>query len=320
MKIAIFPHFYVPYRNAGSETMLHAMCKALISKGHEVVVWATVLPEAPPFYEWEGVPVYATNVVYGRQQIKAWKPDVIVSHHDNTQRAATIAKSLDIPFVFIMHNDFLPNQELLTLKPDLTVFNTEWIRGKFDHVVNRSMVLHPPVWAHEHATTPGDHITLVNLNENKGCRVFYEMARRYPSKNFLGVVGGHGDQIIDDSLPNVTIQPQTADMKNDVWAKTRILLMPSIYESYGMAGVEALASGIPVIAHPTEGLRESQGPWGMFVDRGDLNGYENAILRLSDPIAWQAASILSKKRSNELDPASELDRWVEEVEGLVSSG
>lgn len=318
MRIAVFPHFYIPYRNAGSETMLHAMCKRLIEAGHEVVVWATVLPEAPPYYEYEGVPVYVTNVAYGRQQIKAWKPDVIISHHDNTQRAATIAGSLGIPFIFIMHNDFVGNQELLSLNPGLTVFNTNWIQKKYGHLVSNSMVLHPPVWPEEHATTPGDHITLVNLNENKGCRVFYEMARRFPEEKFLGVVGGHGDQIIDDSLPNVTIQPQTADMKNDVWARTKILLMPSIYESYGMAGVEALASGIPVLAHPTEGLIESQGPFGEFLDRGHLNAWENALLRLSDPKEWHVASTLAKKRSNELDPASELDRWVMEVERLVS--
>ncbi len=318
MRVAVMPHFYIPYRNAGSETMLHAMCKALQKAGHEVVVWATVLPEAPPYYEYEGIPVYVTNVVYGRQQIKAWEPDVIISHHDNTYRAARISMSENIPFVFIMHNDFMENQQLLELKPHLTVFNTEWIRARFDHVVNRSMVLHPPVWAEQHATTPGDHITLVNLNENKGCEVFYEMARRFPDQKFLGVVGGHGEQIIREDIPNVTIQPQTDDMKNDVWSKTKILLMPSIYESYGMAGVEALASGIPVLAHPTEGLRESQGAFGAFLDRGDLDAWEHALEELSDPIKWHAASVLARKRSQELDPAPELDRWVKEIERLVN--
>lgn len=309
------PHFYVPYRNAGSETMLHAMCKRLIQAGHEVVVWATVLPDAPPFYEYEGVPVYVTNVVYARQMIRGWKPDVIISHHDNTMRAARVSQQDNIPFVFLMHNDFPATQDILTLNPDLVVFNTDWMHSKFKDRVTNSMVVHPPVYVEEHATTPGDHITLVNLNENKGANIFYEMARRFPEEKFLGVVGGHGEQIIKN-LPNVEIQEQTDDMKGKVWARTKILLMPSIYESYGMAGVEALASGIPVLAHPTEGLRESQGPFGCFLDRDDLNSWENALLRLSDPKEWHAASVLAKKRSQELDPAPELDRWVEEVERL----
>src|SRR6187551_3625519 len=79
MRVAVFVHFYVPYRNAGSETMLHAMVKELIEAGHTVQVYATVMPEAPPRYEYEGVDVLVTNIIYARQDIMSWKPDVIIS-------------------------------------------------------------------------------------------------------------------------------------------------------------------------------------------------------------------------------------------------
>lgn len=297
--------------------MLHAMIKALQAQGHEIRVIATVLPEAPPRYEYEGVDVIATNVVYGRQNIEAWKPDVIVSHHDNTIRAAQMSRKLNVPFVFICHNNLDGIHTMLGLNPSLVVFNTEWLKQKLWQPHMNFMVLHPPVFAEQHATTPGTKVTLVNLNDHKGANIFYDLARRMPDVEFLGVVGGHGTQIVRTDLPNVEIQEHNDDMKKNVWSKTRILLMPSVYESYGMAGVEALASGIPVIAHPTPGLKESQGPFGLFVDRDDINGYQATIASLMDDTNWKAASVLALKRSKELNPAPELDKWVDSIERLV---
>lgn len=318
MKIAAYVHFYVPYRCAGSETMLHAMVKSLINAGHEVKVFATVLEQAPPYYVYEGVEVYVTNVVYGRQQIETWSPDVIVSHHDNTDRACSISRKKDIPFVFLMHNDFPDTAKKLNLNPNLVVFNTDWMAKKFFPHAPNHVVVHPPVYSDQHATTPGECVTLVNMNVHKGGKIFYELAQRMPDLKFLGVEGGHGEQIIRHGLHNVTIQNQTDKMKDDVWSRTRVLLMPSVYESYGMAGVEALASGIPVIANPTPGLLESQGPTGIFIDRGDLDGYESMIRKLmEDPKFYATASAKSLKRSAELNPHAELEAWVSKVEGLV---
>jgi len=317
MKVACFVHFYMPYRCAGSETMLHAMCKALKDKGHEVIVYATVLPEAPPYYEYEDIPVHVTNVVYAKQMIEAWSPDVIISHHDNTDRAARIHQRTGIPFVFLMHNDFPETQTKLDYKPNLVVFNTDWMASKFKGKTTNHMVLHPPVFPDQHRTIPGECVTLVNLSENKGANVFYELARRMPEIQFLGVEGGHGPQIIRNDLPNVTIQEQTPYMKRDVWSRTKILLMPSIYESYGMAGAEALASGIPVLAHPTPGLIESQGPFGHYIDRDNIDQYQSVIQKYYDSdISYNAASGLARKRSQELDPTPELALWVRKIEEL----
>ncbi|MBQ1163612.1 glycosyltransferase, partial [Streptomyces sp. A73] len=78
------------------------------------------------------------------------------------------------------------------------------------------------------------------------------------------------------------------EMAERVYGRTRVLLMPRSYESWGRAGCEALASGIPVEAHPTPGLCESLGEAGVYVDRNDLDGYE-AVLRklLEDPAEYR---------------------------------
>lgn len=319
MRVAVFVHFYVPFRCAGSETMLHAMVKELIEAGHEVLVYATVLPEAPPHYEYEGVEVIATNVIYARQDMMVWKPDVIISHHDNVVRAKQIAARLQIPFVFICHNDLSGIHRTLDLDPDFVVFNTEWLMEKLERPGMDYIIVHPPVFAEQHRTSPGSKVTLVNLNADKGSGILYELARRMPDVEFLAVEGAHGTQIMPPKdLANIEFVKQSDDMKNNVWSKTRVLLMPSKYESYGMAGVEALASGIPVIATPTPGLLESQGPNGLFADRDDIDRWEYLVRSLlTDPEFYQDASIKACSRSAQLDPKTEMAVWVSELERLV---
>jgi glycosyltransferase involved in cell wall biosynthesis len=317
VRVAVLVHFYVPFRCAGSETMLHTMLKRLKQAGHEVLVAATVLPDAPYKYEYEGIPVVSTNLVIAQQELRAFKPDAIITHHDNTPQAIRMARKLRIPSVFLMHNDFDHTAKTLNFNPDMVVFNTRWLANKFDKYQGKSVVVHPPVWAEEHATTPGTKVTLVNLNEHKGANILYKLAERMPHVEFMGVVGGHGVQVIREDLPNVEIVQHTDDMVRDVWSKTRILLMPSVYESYGMAGVEALASGIPVLCNPTNGLVESQGPFGIFINRDDTEEWVRQIERLHDDKEWKAASSLALKRSQEIDPGPELDAWVDELERLV---
>src|SRR5690606_41582358 len=104
----------------------------------------------------------------------------------------------------------------------------------------------------------------------KGAETFYALAGRCPQTRFLGGKGGYGVQILprgNNALPNVEIVEHLPPerMRDEVYARTRVLLMPSAYESWGRVGVEAMCSGIPVIAHLTAGLRESLGDAGAFV-------------------------------------------------------
>ena len=144
------------------------------------------------------------------------------------------------------------------------------------------------------------------------------MAIRLPSHKFLGVRGGYfKDKQVVMPRPNVKIIGNTSNMKEDVWQRTRVLLMPSDYESYGMVGVEALASGIPVIAARTPGLVESLGDGGIFVDGFSIQAWKNAITKLDNPRLYQEASQRALRRSLEIDPRKELKQFMGKIEDIV---
>lgn len=315
MKIVAFVHFYIPYRNAGSETMLHTMLEALANSGHDVLVVATDVPEAPPTFMVGPITVHNLPTPEGAKFIRALKPDVIISHHDRVSDSVRLSREIRCKFVFLVHNDMPQAVQQLKTNPDLVVYNTEWIAEKHGSSSRNEIIVHPPVFADRHRTSPGNCITLVNLNEHKGGVILQELARRMPDKQFLGVIGGHGVQIVPTKpIDNLEIINPTQDMARDVWSRTRILLVPSFYESYGMVGVEAMASGIPVVANPTPGLSESLSYAGTFVPRSNLDEWETAI-RLVERF-WDHKSELARLRSAELDPHLEMRFWVQNVEDL----
>lgn len=319
LRIAVMAHYYVPRRNAGSETMLHAMLVALRQRGHQIRAYISENPGDKEPYTVDGIEVFSSAPRDAMNLVEQWQADVVISHHKLNDYAHAVARRMQIPWVMLIHNSMPYTLAHLGLKPDLAVVNTRWIPQMHAEMFEQIpwITVHPPVDANKHRTTPGDRVTLVNMIEAKGARLFYWLAKWMPDVKFLGVEGGYGDQILEHDLPNVEIVPHTANMAADVWSRTKILLMPSEYESYGMVGVEALASGIPVIAHPTEGLLESLGFAGTFVDREDGQGWVYAIDSLLEPENYEAASVLARNRSKELDPTDELNEWISAIETLA---
>jgi glycosyltransferase involved in cell wall biosynthesis len=320
VRVAALVHFYVPQYMAGSETMLHAMLRALVERGHEAEVVVTSHERGPAEYEHEGIRVRCAGRRTVVELLDGIAPDVVVSHHQEAPNACHYARPRGVKSVVLFHNTF-PGalQVARRWRPDLHVFNTHWVADYYRRrkaAPAGSIVVHPPIDGSRHRTRPGTHVTLVNLNKDKGGEIFYRLTERMPDVGFLGVVGGHGEQIIRTGLPNVAIQPHTADPRRDVWARTRILLMPSVYESYGMVAIEAAHCGIPTIAAPTPGLREALGSAGTWAVRRKLDAWEAEIRRLLQPAAWRTASAAAHARAAELDPREELAAWVDAIESL----
>lgn len=314
MRILARVHAYPPRYCAGAEMMLHEMLRALVDRGHEVRVWLSRGRGIP--YELDGVEVFPGNS--GDWTGEASAADVLVTHLDQSIETIGVASVLRKPLVQVIHNTRLPVQTWLSCKADLVVFNSEWMARELGPDP-RSIVVRPPVFAKDYATDNDwrlGYVTLVNLAQCKGGLVFTQLATTMPDIRFLGVDGAYGEQLHPD-LPNVEIRSHGSAPMRSVYEETAILLIPSTYESWGRVGVEAMASGIPVIATPTPGLQESLGDAGIFVECHDLEGWQREIRRLTDnALAYQLAAARSLKRSSELDPTDDLARWCAAVEAL----
>lgn len=312
-EVVAWVHYGVPYRRAGSETMLHTMMRAVKDAGTSVLVICSEMPEAPARWDVDGVPYAQLSGAAAEATIRDLCPKALVTHHHFALKAVALAKTLGSRSVLLLHNDF--EQPALELAPDLCVYNTEWVRKSLATRYPQldqagALVVHPPVIPEEHQVPrPGTHVTLVNLNRDKGVDTWRGAAAMLGSLPFLGVTGAHGKQVIRPVRGNVRIIPQTSNMRRDVWARTRILTAPSIYESYGMAAVEALASGIPVIAHPTPGLRERSGtPAPSLIGPTSAPGRQRSgpctAMARSVPARWQRRAHAART-----SPTSPAESW-----------
>jgi glycosyltransferase involved in cell wall biosynthesis len=167
-------------------------------------------------------------------------------------------------------------------------------------------------------TERGKAVTLVNLNTVKGGPVFFDLARARADLRFLGVVGAWGDQVIPDVLPaNVTLMDSVSDMRQ-VFALTRVLLMPSTQDTFGRVGLEAACSGIPTIATPIDGLREALGDAAAYVDRADLRGWLDELDRLDDATYYDQRSSAALAHVSEVNTEREISTLEHQVLGIVT--
>jgi glycosyltransferase involved in cell wall biosynthesis len=335
MRVLAMLHLYAPQHNAGAETTAHQLLKKLVECGHQVVVqlsMAHAMYVTGP-YMYEGVSVYP---YVDQADPLRWldmpdKPDLIVCHLSNVLRASILGDMHKIPVVTLMHNALGKSKADLRWKTRLVVYNSEWMRADveawwWDSQESEpppGIVVRPPIFPDQYRVTPPTAakgcVTLINLYEEKGSEIFYALAAKFPRLKFLGVCGAYGKQDVRRGLPNVEIIPHVAAhyMAEQVYRRTRMLLMPSSYESYGRAGVEAACSGIPTIAHPTEGLLEALGDGGTFCDREDLGAWAAALAGLTTAKGWAAASARARQIPARLTTEADLDRWVQAAEGTA---
>lgn len=349
MKIVLYLHLFPPEHNAGSETTVHAAMRAMVQRGHRVQVICDRSQTAPYTIDGIEVvrPPRRNQQNWLRSFVADC--DLLTTHLDLTSLAMQLALATKKPLVHFVHNDAqLLFWRVIPLKAQLVVFNSHWIANKsqdwyFDKTPTlwpgASVVVHPVVEPEHYRCERGGSITLVNPTNGKGQAIFYDLAQRMPERSFITAQGGYGYQVSCPSRPlsahariaamdyanhifyndkseeqNCYGLPNVAHLKNDpdvrnIFRRTRVLLMPSDYESFGRVGVEAACAGIPTIAHPTEGLREAFGDAAIFCDRNDVDSWEKEIDRLyTDEVYYRQRSDRALALADSLQPELEFDR------------
>lgn len=310
--VAAVTPLYPPESRVGAWLATHEYLKACVDAGHTVTCVASLA--SGPGYWLDGVDVL-NGVKHIQDVVRS--ADVVVSHLGDQGTAHEFAVKRGVPSVRMVHGLATVNQlrRFRQFPVSLMVWNSESSRvaSGWD---GPSLVARPPLIPERYVTNPGSCVTQVNISDAKGGQLFGKLVRFMPDLEFLAVRGGYGRQR-DPYGRNVRIMLPTHNMRDDVYAQTRIVTIPSKWETWGMVGPEAMCSGIPVIAAPTPGLRESLGAAGIFVETANFQGWVNAVRNLSDVSAWQVASERSLERAAELAAQDDRPRFVEALEGLV---
>lgn len=290
MRILAYTHAYPgPMKHqAGGETSLHDALRYLVRQGHEVTVLVGE-PTLCPSYDIDGVQV---RTVQTDAEAKAaplsffpWA-DVILTQLKCSYRGSLVAQMFQKPVVHYAHNDHKATRKTLGQYASIGLYNTQWVRESFEDsgIYTPGLVLHPVVEPSRYevdVTESNEYVTLVNLSMggdgmyDKGYATFFELARRNPTVKFLAVKGAYGEQAYEP-LPNVTYMDHQEDIR-EVYKLTKVLLVPSKYESFGRVAVEAAASGIPSICSTTEGLWEAMGNTGMHTPYGDYDAWDRNL-------------------------------------------
>lgn len=330
MRFLFSIHLYPPKHNAGGEIYLHNMAKFLISRGHQVRV---LLHEAAyhnikQVYNYEGVEVFPR--LRNLEEHFIWA-DRVITHLGFTSWTVAVARVFKKPVFFAVHNTHHYSCVSDAFSPVGIIYNCHAAKEKLKYP-QPNIVLHPPVDYRKYDqgldTSKNEYITLINLNENKGGHIFWGIARAMTDKKFLAVKGGYDPQIIEDA-PNVTVIEHTHDIL-PIYRQTRVLLMPSEYESWGMTATEAMCNGIPVICTPTFGLKENCGEAAIYIGqppadvagedswprvrgRDNIQEWVKAIRKLDEKKYYLSQSKKARDRSRALDPLNEYESLLDFV-------
>jgi glycosyltransferase involved in cell wall biosynthesis len=211
---------------------------------------------------------------------------------------------------------------------DSIIANSTSVQERVKKYLKRtSKVIYPPIdisgFRFEES---GDFWLSVNrLYPEKRIELQIEAFRRLPDEKLL-IVGGYANadssssyaaNLMKDLPGNVKVIGTVSETElRDLYARCKAFIITSRDEPFGMAPVEAMASGKPVVAVKEGGCMETvvDGITGLLVKPGVIE-LQNAINRISrEPLKYKKNCI---EEARKFDENIFLDRMKNEINGAI---
>lgn len=264
MTLTAFLHGYPPGWSMGGEVSTHRTLRT--------VPGSTVFTNTPEDYTLDGVsvrPITNSTLQGVVADADFAESSVLFAHSTLSQVTVQAARRLKIPSILAVHAPprFAADLRKAWGAATVRLYNTEAARAEWKD--KDGWLLHPPVGPPPAMNSVGPHdaLTLTSSLLNKGVTETLELARHWPDRRFIIMRSPahrtHGASDFEDHvdrLENVEVWDRLhPDDMGRLWAETRVLLVPSRYETYGLSALEAAWHGIPSIHVDTPHVREGIG-------------------------------------------------------------
>jgi hypothetical protein len=226
----------------GAEVYHHYFAKRLQKQGHSA---AFICHSVRAHTAWDGVDVYP--MTHASRMVNEWCDAVI-----STPKIIGPLKCKK-PVWYIQHNE---TKEPFDLSDGRVIYCAKHVAASVAYDCIESRIIYPPCRyeaVDEPINDPNGYYVLINCNVNKGGEKLVQLARQYPHREFVGVIG-YGRQI-RATLPNLRYIDPLPDVR-DVLRNARAVLMPSDTEGMPNVALECMALGVPIYCSDIAAFRE----------------------------------------------------------------
>lgn len=315
--VDVNPFFY-PYKG-GIERRMHDTARILAARGHDVTVLTSRLPDTDEeeVTEWgyrivrlpsKFINIYNPPYVTSKNVLEtlvSMDADVVNYNYRWAPSYNKDLKKYDGRKVFTYHNMW---GEGIGLQAKLSEINDDSFRSTletFDHIVCvsdyvRNDLIRRGIPAEKTSTVPTcmdmprlrkmpekDYIlSLGRLVATKGLEYMIEAMRDVDCRLIVCGKGPEEKNIqraVDkfDLHDKVEIRGYVSDEKKaDLIDSCKMFVMPSLFESFGLAALEVMSHGKPLVYSSVNGLPETVGDGGIGVPPKDPRAISDAINRL----------------------------------------